>query len=478
MTDKTRLRRGGLSFRETIALSVAVMAPTAAMALNGVFAAGKAGGSAPFAFLAAMAAIGLVAYAFVSLTRVFAHSGSVYGFNGVTLGPRAGFFSGWALLGTYFAFAAGSMAEAGSFVQTLLGNLGVSVGWLPVALAAGLLVWILAYNAITLSTRVALVLEGVSVLLILALTAAILVAVGHAGGLRLSPLTPDGHAPGDLAQAAVFGFLAFAGFEGAATLGEETRNPRRTVPLALTAAVVLTGVLYVVVVYGQTVGYGLNPAGIAAYASSSAPLDDLSRRYVGAAMASVLDAAATISALAGALGAANAAARVLYAMGRDGFGAPRLGTVSPRTGAPVLALAVVMGASLATISVWARDPSVNGATLIGYLGTMGTLSLLVAYALTCVGTIRYFRARRLWTWQYVVPILAVLALGYTLYSSIYPVPPAPYNVFPYVTLGWLLVGGVIVLASPALVRRIGRRLGEAEGLRVEEHAGPAPSTTG
>ncbi len=450
MTDETRLRRGGLSFRETIALSVAVMAPTAAMALNGVFAAGKAGSSAPFAFLAAMAAIGLVAYAFVSLTRVFAHSGSVYGFNGVTLGPRAGFFSGWALLGTYFAFAAGSVAETGSFVQTLLGNLGVAVGWLPVALAAGLLVWVLAYNAITLSTRVTLVLEGVSVLLILALTAAILVAVGRVGGLRLAPLTPDGHAPGDLAQAAVFGFLAFAGFEGAATLGEETRDPRRTVPLALAAAVALTGVLYVVVVYGQTVGYGLSPAGAAAYASSSAPLDDLSRRYVGAAMASVLDAAATISALAGALGAANAAARVLYAMGRDGFGAPRLGAVSARTGAP----------------------------LIGYLGTMGTLSLLVAYALTCVGAIRYFRARRLWTWQYVVPMLAVLALGYTLYSSIYPVPAAPYNVFPYVTLGWLLVGGVIVLASPALVRRIGRRLGEAEGLRVEEHVGPAPSTTG
>jgi len=69
------------------------------------------------------------------------------------------------LLRTYFAFTAGSTAEAISFVQTLRGNLGVAVGWLPVTLLVGLLVWVLAYGAITLSTRVALVLLVVSRLL-------------------------------------------------------------------------------------------------------------------------------------------------------------------------------------------------------------------------------------------------------------------------------------------------------------------------
>jgi hypothetical protein len=63
-------------------------------------------------------------------------------------------------------------------------------------------------------------------------------------------------------------------------------------------------------------------------------------------------------------------------------------------------------------------------------------------------------------------------LGYTLYSNIYPIPAPPYNIFPYVALAWLVIGLVIVFASPALVRRIGLHLEENEGLHIEEHAGP------
>jgi amino acid transporter len=82
--------------------------------------------------------------------------------------------------------------------------------------------------------------------------------------------------------------------------------------------------------------------------------------------------------------------------------------------------------------------------------------------------------RRLWRWHWVIPVLAILVLGYTLYSNIYPVPAPPFNIFPYVALAWLVVGLLIVLISPALVRSIGLHLEENEGLRVEEHAGPVP----
>ena len=462
------MKRDALSTREAIALSVAVMAPTAAMALNGVFAAGRAGSAAPFSFIAAMLAIGCVAFTFVALTRQFAHSGSVYGFNGATLGPRAGFFSGWALLGTYFCFAAGSIAESGTFIQVLLAHARISIGWLPLALVAGVAVWLLAYSAIGISMRVALVMEGISICLILVLTGIILVKVGQAHGLSLAPLTPDGHSPSDIAGGAIYGFLAFAGFEGAATLGEETRSPRRTIPLAIGAAVLFSGVIYVLVVYGQTLGYGLSAAGVQAYASSAAPLDALGQRYVGGSMAAALDLASTISALAGALGAVTAAARVLQAMGRDGFITTRLGLASSRTGAPISALAAIMVASFAVTLIWGSQQGVNGAILLGYLGTIGTFTLIAAYALTNIGAIRYFHARGLWTWQYTLPCLAVAAIGYTLYSNIYPVPPTPYNVFPYVAAAWLLVGLAITGVSSALVARIGRNLGAAEGLRPPE----------
>jgi len=116
----------------------------------------------------------------------------------------------------------------------------------------------------------------------------------------------------------------------------------------------------------------------------------------------------------------------------------------------------------------------NGAALFGYLGTIGVFLILVAYILTNVGAIRFFVARRLWRWQWIIPLLAILILGYTLYSNLYPVPAPPYNIFPYVALAWLVIGLIIAFASPALVGRIGLHLEENEGLHLEEHAGAVP----
>ena len=71
------------------------------------------GRAVPLAFIFATVGVLFVSYAFIRLSGYFSHAGSVYAFPGVTLGPRAGFFAGWALLGTYLAFTAASTAEAG-----------------------------------------------------------------------------------------------------------------------------------------------------------------------------------------------------------------------------------------------------------------------------------------------------------------------------------------------------------------------------
>src|SRR5207237_1930005 len=112
--SRGHLRRE-LRFWEAIAISIGIMAPTAAMALNGVAPAGLVGRAVPLAFLFAAIAIALISYSFVRLTRHFSHAGSAYALTGMTLGPHAGFFSGWGQLGTYTAFTAASAAEVGLF---------------------------------------------------------------------------------------------------------------------------------------------------------------------------------------------------------------------------------------------------------------------------------------------------------------------------------------------------------------------------
>ncbi|MGZ4388274.1 MAG: APC family permease, partial [Gaiellaceae bacterium] len=330
--------RRELRFWEAIAISVGIMAPTAAMALNGVAPAGLVGRAVPLAFLFAAIAIGLISYSFVRLTTFFNHAGSTYALAGATLGPRAGFFAGWALLATYSCFIAANIAEIGLFGTSFLDGVGIwnNPAWIVVSLVAAALVWFLAYGDVKVATRALLSFEGISITLIVILVVVIFWKVSggsapNGQGFTLKPFVPaSGTTIGAVAFASVFGLLSFGGFEGAAALGEETNNPRRNIPLAIAVAVGFCGVFYTIVMLAQSLGFGIDAAGIKAFSTSSAPLGDLSKTYVGSGMADAINFGATLSAFASCLGCAAGASRILFALGRDGVLTRRLGDASAR----------------------------------------------------------------------------------------------------------------------------------------------------
>jgi amino acid transporter len=470
-----KLRRE-LRLFEALAISVGIMAPTAAMALNGVAPAGLVGRAVPLAFLFAAIAIALVSYAFIRLTSYFNHAGSAYALVGVTVGPRAGFFACWALLATYTTFLAANFAEIGLFGQSFFSGIGLwdNDHWIIISLVAVAFLWFFAYNDIRAVTRGLLSLEFLSVTLVAILIVIIYVKVigGSAPNgqdFTLKPFVPSsGTTIGAVAFASVFGLLSFGGFEGAASLGEETNNPRRNVPLAIAVAVGFCGVFYTLVMLGQSLGFGIDKAGIDAFSSSSAPLADLSKSYVGSGMADAINFGALMSAFASGLGCAVGAARLLFALGRDGFATTQLGDVSRRTGAPYKSLAVVMTFAI-VVGVALR---LNGTTSVNaffYMGTIGVLSMLVAYVVTNLGAMKFLHLeRREPPWRVIIPILALAALVYTLYKNLWPRPPHPYNLFPYIIGGWLLFGFAITLLFPRLTERIGRNLSQAEGITTEE----------
>jgi amino acid transporter len=464
--------RRELRFWEAIALSIAIMAPTAAMALNGTLPAQLVGQAVPLAFIFATVGVVFVSYAFIRLSGYFSHAGSVYAFSGVTLGPRAGFFSGWALLGTYLAFTAASTAEAGLFGVAFFQGSGIWDGaeWLVIALVAGALIAFFAYGDIRVATRSLLGLEGISVILIVVLVVIIFVkliagSAPHDQGFTTDIFKlPSGTSLDTVATAAVFGFLSFAGFEGAASLGEETDNPKRNIPRAILTAVLVAGAFYIVVIIAQTLGFGTDAAGVKAFGSSSAPLGDLSKDYVGSGLSDLINLGAMISAFASGLGTATAGSRILFALSRDGFGSRRLGVASRRTGAPVGALAVVMTIGMTAVVVQ-RIVGTSAANAFFYPGTIGVLSLLVAYIVTNVGALRFLfiAARRAPLWQIVIPIVAIAFLGFTIYKNIEGTV-FPYDRFPFVVGAWLLVGLAIAFAFPGLARSIGASLAQREGL--------------
>ncbi|MEO8967268.1 MAG: APC family permease [Solirubrobacteraceae bacterium] len=487
MSDADRTTTPGLRrelrFWEAIALSIAIMAPTAAMALNGVAPAGLIGRAVPLAFIFATVGVLLVAYSFIRLSRYFSHAGSVFAFSGITLGPQAGFFSGWALLGTYLAFTCASTAEAGTFGVAFFQGSGIWNGadYIVIALVAAVIIAILAFGDIRVITRSLLGIEGISVTLIVILMVVIVVKLIGGSAPNHQSVTLDAFSiPGGVtfsavASAAVFGFLSFAGFEGAASLGEETDNPRREIPRAIRTAVIASGIFYILCILVQTWGFGANAAGAKAFSTSAAPLGDLAKTYVGSTMSDLINLGATVSAFASGLGAATAGARILYALSRDTPLGGALGRTSTRTGAPAGALTVVLVIGVGAIVIQ-RIANVSAVNAFFYPGTIGVLSLLVAYIVTSVGAIRhlFFRATRLAPlWEIIIPLLGIVFLGYTLYKNVQGVP-FPYNRFPLWVGIWLVIGLVIILAAPRMARRIGASLAREAGLQDEAAAAQAP----
>jgi amino acid transporter len=453
-----RLRRE-LGVMEAAALSISIMAPTAAMALNGSLSASYAGPATTLAFLLAFITIILVSYAFIQFAKTYATAGSVYRFNGTALGARTGFLSGWTLLFTYVTFTVASAAEVGLFFQTFMSTLGYSIPWIFPALISIAVILYFGVRRIQLSTRVTLTVECISVSVIIVLIGFI-VAKGGAHGFSAAPFSPAHAGFSNIALASVFAFLGFAGFEGAAVLGEETQSPKVNIPRAIKVAVISVGIFSVGVIYVQAEGFGLHPAGVHTFATSSGPLSQLSQIYVGKAMAAAIAAGATISAFAAAFGTATGSTRLLFTLGRDRLLPASFGRTTHGTGSPLAAMIAVVIFTTVSVLILAAC-GVSAVNAFGDFGALGVLALLVVYIATEIAAIRLFLGR----WrpvQFAIPIVAIILLGYSLYGNVYPVPALPAAIFPYIVLGWILAGVIVSLLFPQRLRQVAADLaGEA-----------------
>jgi amino acid transporter len=464
----------------TISVSVGVMAPTLAMSVTGAQASRLVGRAAPLAFAFAAIGVAFVAYGFVRLASHFSHAGSVYAFTGLTLGPRAGFLSGWALLGTYIVFPTVSIMGIAIFGQAFLRSTGIasSPPWWPLALLGWAAIALLASRGARTTVRSLLAVELVAVTLILVLVGVIFVKLATGGAPRnLGYDTgflhiPTGVSLSTIVFAASAGFLSFAGFEAAGSFGEESVWPRHTIPRSLVVAIGFGAVFYVVCMTAQTLGFGTDVAGVHAFSSSGAPLGDLARSYIGSPMADVLDLVAVVSALGAGLGCASVGTRMLFALGRDGILSRDLAGVAQSTGTPAVALAAEMTFSLGLIVGFAVAGT-SPTNAFFYLATIGILNLLVMYVLTNLGALRYLflgdvmRARLV---EIVFPIVGIGFAVYTLYKNVWPVPPSPFDLFPYIVAAWLALGVAAVLLIPGLSRHIERELHARTGV---EEAPPA-----
>lgn len=468
--------RRNLSVWQAVGLSVALMAPSMAANINPQQTGIAAGRAVPLAFFLSALGVLLVAYGFVRLCQYYQHAGSVYAFVGATLGPRTGVVSGIGLLGTYTFYAIVTSSAAGNLGTAFLTEVGIwpnPPSWAPFVLVAVALAgaWLLAVVPAKRGTSVLLSIEGATVALILLITVVIAVRLisGTAPAGQHFTLSVFTFAPGvglsGVFLGAVFGFLSFAGFEAAATLGEETTDARRNIPRAILGTAIFGGVFFVVVTAIEMMGFGTSAAAVAKFTGSSSLLGDLGSGYLGSWVGDLISLGAAISAFGCCLACVVGGSRLLYAVARDTVGTRGLGVLSGRD-TPARAVGTVAGTAAAIIVLCALAFHATATDTFAWSGTIGTLIILVIYILTTIGAIRLVFVQRKMSvprWQAILPIAGIALLGYTIYVNLVPYPTSgPAMYFPMVAGGILVLAIIAVLVAPRLFSRVGARLAEAE----------------
>ncbi|QBD80165.1 APC family permease [Ktedonosporobacter rubrisoli] len=442
-TTSPPLRSNALGLPHAIVISVAVMSPAASIFFNTIPQAGLVGAAIPFCFVIGFIAALLVANQYSEMSRELPSSGSAYTFVVEALGPRWGFLCGWIGLIAVGLGAPYSFVLMSANLQELLWRwFGLNLHWsFWFVLAIGV-VFALCYIGIrqSLSVDLTFLLFEIGICLLLAVI--VLWRVGNQGGLSATPFNPA-VVPrgGDLTVGIVLAVLSFIGFETAATLGEETRDPHRNIPRAVYGSMLVVGIFFVFMVYAATIGYGVDKMATG-YANDPAPFDTIARHFGGDGFAALIDIVGLLSFFGAALAIVNGGARIIYTIGRDGLLPPWLAWTHPQRQTPVnsIILLCVTGIIIGIGLGLAFTPI--GA--FGFLGTLDAMFVILIYVLVNISCIRFFWLKRRERFNLlrhaVVPLLSTTIYAVIFLTAILSPGTGPLSLVPYVVGVWLALG--------------------------------------
>jgi amino acid transporter len=424
----------------------------------------------PLAFLVVGAVLVLFSVGYVTMARHVAHAGAFSAYVARGLGRPLGVGAAWTAMLAYNSLQTGLYGAIGAAAGPLLGEwFGVDLPWWLVAFVAWALVAVLGVLRVDVNGTVLAVLMVTEVAVIIVFDAADLLNPAH-GRITFDTLSVDNLLAPGLGAVLALAVLGFVGFESAAVFSEESRDPRRTVPIATYTSVVLIAGLYAVSAWAMTVATG--PDEVVADSRERGPelVFSLAADHLGGVAGDVGHALFLTSILAAMISFHNTTARYAFALGREGVLPRRLGETWSRTGAPVVGSLLQSAFGLLVIAVYAYagwDPLVQ---LFFWAGTGGGYGVLLLVTFTSVAVIVFFLrdARGESAWRRAgAPVLASAALLVIAYLAtahidvllgVGPEHPLRYAVpgaYAAVALAGVLWALVLRVARPQIYARIG-----------------------
>ncbi len=450
---ETPLKAGAIGLAGAVMQNVTHIAPAIAAFFFTATIVGFSGAHAPLAYFLGFLVVLALGMCLVQLARKFPSAGGYFTYVSRTVGPRAGFLTAWMFV-LYSPIVTGPIVAFLGFILEgeLQSNYNITWfhWWMFVVVVLPILA-ALAYLGIQLSVRTIVVVGAAEFLIVLALGLTGLINPGP-GGFTFQAFD-YGYNPGGIATLSGF-FLAFVltvqgltGWEAAAPLAEETENPRHNVPRAIMASIVIIGVMLILVLWGQIIGWGVNNL-TNLPSSSELPALVIAHRVWGSLWWLALLAMIT-SVFGASLACQNVATRMWYRMGRAGVLPSAFATVDPKRQTPTVAihaqvvLNVLLG--LGAAALWGPDK-----IFVFSVGLVLVLAVIFVYVMANIGVVRYYwtenRKEFNWVLHGLFPVGTSLILLYSVYASFNPLPAAPYNWTPVVAGGWLVIGVAILVA--------------------------------
>jgi amino acid transporter len=460
MVAQTELQAGALGLGSIIAQAITHVAPAMGFLTGAAFIATYAGTGAPLAYLGAFIVCMSIGLSLIQLAKHLPSAGGYFTYVSRTLHPRFGFMTAW----LYFLYDPTCMginlAIASIILQaTIRDRAGIDIPWGVMALCGMALVLFVMYRGVKISGKTLMILAAIEIAILVLFSLFGLLNPGP-GGVSLKPFQIDpAYGIDKTFVGIVFAIFAFTGFEAVAPMAEESRNPRRNLPIAVITALIAMGAMYLFCVFGLVIGWGTDTYDTTFAGQGVNVFMDLAVRLWGSSGWLLLVFAIINSVLAVCISAGNAGTRVWFSMARGGALPKWLGKVHPTHKTPVNAIIAYAVVSLVLLFggawVFGGGPLGNGNTqmfapdqLFFWFGIAITLGLIGVYGLGNIGVIRYYWTERRsefnWFWHAFVPAfscVAILTVGYySLQGLAFPFTIAPLFVIVWVVLGLAVLG--------------------------------------
>ncbi|HEX6968678.1 MAG TPA: APC family permease [Micromonosporaceae bacterium] len=347
----------------------------------------------PLAFLVVGAVLMLFSVGYVTMARHMANAGAFYAYISRGIGRPAGVAAAWIALCAYNALQVGLYGVIGAAAQPVLEQwFGLELQWWVVALITWALVAMLGVLRVDVNGGVLAVLLVAEVAIILLFDVVELLNPAD-GRLTFDTLSPGNLFVPGIGALLVLAVLGFVGFESAVVFSEESKDPRRTVPLATYLSVAIVMCVYALSGWAMSVATGPDRIVAASAEQSTELIFNLAGAHLGSTVVHIGHALFLTSVIAAMISFHNTTARYAFALGRERVLPAALGRTSARSGAPWVGSVTqsAFGLFVIVLYAWAGwDPVVQ---LFYWAGTGGGLGVLLLITVTAIAVVLFFARR-------------------------------------------------------------------------------------